>query len=80
MKKYLALLTGDIVNMKISKIRFGLIHDGLEAGAVYAFDRLSYQRFYPLARQAGIDDLDGFPSTSTAPDDLHLMKVKLKQS
>ena len=60
--------------MKISKLRFGEIYDDLKTGAVYAFDRQSYTRFYSLGRRAGIDDLQGFPESPS--DGLHLMKVQ----
>ncbi len=38
----------------IRKTRFGDIKQGLSVGAAYAFDRESYARFYPLARQVGM--------------------------
>ena len=63
--------------MKICKMRFGEIYDGLKTGAVYAFDRQSYSRFYSLARRAGIDDLQGFPDDLS--DDLQLIKVQFKK-
>jgi hypothetical protein len=28
---------------------------GLELSAAYAFDKAAYKRFYPIARQAGLD-------------------------
>lgn len=73
--KYIALLNGDAVNMAISKIRFGPIYDGLSSGAAYAFDQVSYHRFYPLARRAGIKDLKGFPQAE--PGGFNFMKVAL---
>jgi len=38
----------------VKKTRFGEIRLGIEMGAAYAFDEASYERFYPLAREAGI--------------------------
>lgn len=38
----------------IKKTRFGEILSGLQLGAAYAFDRESYSRFFPLAREAGL--------------------------
>lgn len=74
-KQYLkALAEGPATSIKVSKIRFGELYAGLKSGAVYAFDRQSYGRFYALARRAGIDDLHGFPDAST--DDIQLMKVR----
>ena len=63
--------------MKICKLRFGEIYNGLQSGAVYAFDRQSYARFYSLARRARIDDLQGFPDDPS--DGLQLMKVQFKK-
>lgn len=39
----------------IRKTRFGEILQGLRMGAAYAFDEDSYNIFYPLARQEGLD-------------------------
>lgn len=39
----------------IKKTRFGEILKGLQLGAAYAFDEESYSRFYPLAKQEGLD-------------------------
>ncbi len=38
----------------VKKTRFGEIARGLELGAAYGFDQESYERFYPLAVEAGI--------------------------
>ncbi len=47
----------------IKKTRFGEIVQGLLAGGAYGFDRESYSRFLPLARELGlrVEDAD-FPS------------------
>jgi len=39
----------------IKKTRFGEILKGLQLGAAYAFDEESFSRFYPLAKQEGLD-------------------------
>ena len=39
----------------IRKTRFGEIMQGLLQGAAYAFDEESYDQFYPLAREIGLD-------------------------
>lgn len=39
----------------IRKTRFGEIMQGLLQGAAYAFDEDAYSRFYPLAREAGLE-------------------------
>jgi hypothetical protein len=39
----------------IKKTRFGEILKGLQMGAAYAFDEDSYNKFYPLAREEGLD-------------------------
>lgn len=42
----------------IKKTRFGEIMKGLQFGAAYAFNEESYRRFYPLAKQEGLDIVD----------------------
>ena len=37
----------------VKKTRFGEIRIRMEMGAAYAFDQAAYERFYPLAREAG---------------------------
>lgn len=65
-------------NMRVSKLRFGEIFDGLTSGAAYAFDKEAYARFYSLARRAGVDDLDGFPDKAETP--LQFMKVRFDRA
>lgn len=78
-KIYIASLAGTrAAAMRVSKLRFGEIRDGLDSGAAYAFDREAYARFYTLARRAGIDDLAGFPQTSA--EEFDLMRVELGTS
>lgn len=38
----------------VHKIRFGEMLPGLNRGAPYAFDEVSYSRFYPVASEAGL--------------------------
>lgn len=64
--------------MRISKLRFGEVYEGLKTGAAYAFDKRSYSRFYSLARRAGVDDLKGFPDS--ASNELHFMKVQFNKN
>jgi len=50
MKKYLKeLIPEGTKNPIIKKTRFGEIMNGIKMGAAYAFDEVSYKRFYPLA-------------------------------
>jgi hypothetical protein len=56
MEKYVKEL--DPKNSKkhtIKKTRFGEVMRGLKLGAAYAFDEDAYNRFYPLAREVGLD-------------------------
>ena len=39
--------------LRIKKTRYGEIARGLSAGAAYAFDEESYNRFYPIANRNG---------------------------
>jgi hypothetical protein len=48
------VFAGDIRNVTIKRTRFGEILHGLRLGGGYAFDALSYSRFYPLALEAGL--------------------------
>jgi len=42
----------------IKKTTFSEIKRGLLLGAAYAFDKVSYSKFYPLARRAGLDVME----------------------
>ena len=44
----------DANRLSIKKARFGEIVRGLMMGGAYAFDELSYSRFYPLALEEGL--------------------------
>jgi len=55
MERYVEELhPGQVSKATVKKTRFGEIRTGMEMGAAYAFDQASYERFYPLAREAGI--------------------------
>ena len=54
MAQYLGEVAPDTVGATIRKTRFADILRGLQLGAAYAFDKESYARFYPLAREAGL--------------------------
>ncbi len=45
----------NLKNHTIRKTRFGEIMQGILFGAAYAFDEEAYNRFYPLARDEGLD-------------------------
>lgn len=40
---------------QIKKTRFGEIMAGIKLGAAYSFDENAYERFYPLAKENGIE-------------------------
>ena len=50
--------TDDEEKSIIKKTRFGEIMNGLEQGALYAFDEGSYKRFSDLTKMNGINFLD----------------------
>ena len=52
----------------VKKTKFGEIMEGLGHGAAYAFDKEAYVRFFPLARQCGLEELP-------APDNFFLQKL-----
>ena len=55
MDQYLAELGRRTADVSVRKTRFVDILNGLQLGGAYAFDSGSYGRFYPLAREAGLD-------------------------
>ena len=66
------------VALVISKIRFADVHAGLDAGASYAFDKEAFERFAPLARDAGIDVAETFPEpTDRENEAFSFLKVRL---
>jgi len=59
MKEYISEIDSDRRGFRnIKKTRFGEIVRGLQLGGAYAFDEESYSRFYPLAKQEGLDVAD----------------------
>ena len=64
--------------LSISKIRFADVHAGLDSGAAYAFDKEAFERFAPLARDAGIDVAETFPESSGRGNDaFRFLKIRL---
>lgn len=57
MRFYLGKMTKDKDRFIIKKTRFGEIITGIEKGAAYAFDEVSYLRFLPLASKVGVNNL-----------------------
>jgi hypothetical protein len=55
MQQYLSEMAPSTAGASVRKTRFVEILRGLNLGAAYAFDNESYARFYPLAREAGLD-------------------------
>jgi hypothetical protein len=55
MQQYLSEMAPSSAAAGVRKTRFIEILRGLSLGAAYAFDNESYARFYPLAREAGLD-------------------------
>ena len=62
-------------SLALAKIRFADVHAGLESGAAYAFDEEAFERFAPLARDAGIDVAETFPDRQA--DTISFVKVVL---
>jgi len=62
-------------SLTLAKIRFADVHTGLDEGAAYALDEEAFERFAPLARDAGIDVAETFPDAE--PDTLRFVKVAL---
>lgn len=71
-------LYGDKVT--ISKARFGDIKRAMELGAAYSFDEEAYNRFYPLARKAGMG-VGPEDFTGETPTGMHFVRIqKMKTS
>ena len=62
-------------SLTFAKIRFSDVHAGLDNGAAYAFDEEAFERFAPLARDAGIDVAETFPGRDL--DAFNFVKIKL---
>lgn len=66
----------------VKKTRFSEIIKGLECGAAYAFDKEAYTRFFPLAKQYGLNDLpepDNFFSQESTTG-LHFIRIQVSAS
>ena len=76
MKEYLSKMSEDAVSAyTIKKTRLGEIMTGIKAGAAYCFDEESYNRFYPLAKEEGVEcGPEDF--TGTTPMGLHFVRVQ----
>ena len=63
---------------RISKARYGHVLKVIRLGGVYSFDRESFARFCPLAREDGFDTVDFTPEDRSKPDGpaLPLMRVQ----
>ncbi len=77
MKRYVeSMVSGPLKGTRIKKTRFGEILKGLELGAAYAFDEEAYNRFYPLAKKAGLpmtpQDFSG-----QSPTGMHFVRIQL---
>ena len=60
----------------IRKTRFGEILDGIGLGGAYAFDAEAYTRFYPLAREEGLDVVDAeFESAKKSGDRFFILRA-----
>ena len=64
-------------SLTLAKIRFADVYVGLAAGSSYAFDEEAFERFAPLARDAGIDVAETFPDRE--PDTFSFVKVALAE-
>jgi len=62
-------------SLTLAKIRFADVHAGLDTGAAYAFDEEAFERFAPLARDAGIDVARTFPGRDL--DAFNFVRVQL---
>jgi len=75
MEEYLSKMCEDSLSVHtIKKTRFSEILAGINAGAAYCFDEESYNRFYPLAKQEGLD-LGPEDFTDETPNGLHFVRV-----
>jgi hypothetical protein len=63
MKQYIEMSTagdGD-VRFRVTKARYGHVLRAMKLGGAYSFDRESFSRFCPLAREDGIEVADFTP-------------------
>ncbi len=77
MKEYLeSMKSGSLERSRIKKTRFGEILKGLQLGAAYAFDEESYNRFYPLAKKAGVP-ISPQDFSGPSPTGMHFVRVQV---
>ena len=79
MNSYIVKLANDTpLNFKVKKTRYGEIAQGLRMRAVYTFDQLAYERFFPLAKAEGHPMVEFKFEDDEKPheDALRLMRVK----
>jgi len=78
MKSYLSKAGINEKRETIKKARFGEILNGLGMGAVYAFDKPSFEVFSKIARVNDIDDLGiAQHSSEILEDELQFVRVQL---
>lgn len=76
MRRYLVISNGkNWDGYTIKKTRFGEILNGMYLGEAYAFDEVSYSRFYPLALEEGLPLCDADFMDSTADEIIFLTET-----
>ncbi|MEW6171964.1 MAG: hypothetical protein AB1510_02705 [Bacillota bacterium] len=79
MREYIAAFSvNPNAEYRISKARYGHVLQAMKLGGVYSFDRESFSRFCPLAREDGIEVVDFTPDNQCMPDGpaISLMRVQ----
>jgi hypothetical protein len=79
MRQYIASTAAEPgVKHRITKARYGHVLQAMKMGGTYSFDRESFSRFCPLAREDGIDVVDFTPESQRRPRDtgIPLMRVQ----
>ncbi len=77
MKRYVEALASDsLKGRRIQKTRFGEILKGLGLGAAYAFDEEAYNRFHPLAKNAGLS-MTPQDFSGPSPTGMHFVRIQL---
>lgn len=79
MQEYIAVFTVDSkTEFRITKARYGQVLQAMKLGGAYSFDRESFSRFCPLAREDGFELVDFTPDIQFKPDGpaLSLMRVQ----
>jgi hypothetical protein len=62
LKHYIAISADEPdIKYRITKARYGHVLRAMKMGGAYSFDRESFSRFCPLAREDGIDVVDFTP-------------------